>query len=58
MKIPIFSIGDKLQLLLPLLWFVIEGSAMLQLNANENKDAFFSYPRFWAPWIWSSRIPG
>lgn len=58
MKIPVFSIGDKLRLLLTLVWFVIEGSAMLQLNTNEKKDAFFYYPSLWAPWILSSWIPG
>lgn len=29
---------------------------MLQLKISENKDAFFSSPSSWTPWIWSSWI--
>ena len=38
-----------------LLWFVIEGNALLQLKISENKYDLFFYP---SSQIWGSWIPG
>lgn len=38
-----------------LIWFVVEGNALLQLKISENKYELFFYP---SSQIWDSWIPG
>lgn len=38
-----------------LIWFVVEGNALLQLKISENKYELFFYP---SSQIWGSWIPG